>query len=186
MAISTDSIIDPTSTVPANSEEASKESDTSGIPEEVLALPITRALLEGSPPALWAPQGTKGPEVAIFLKHGKELNQAGIGFYRSSDKEKLDLVYNSRFISSELLKKADDKGKLKEVASPLLEVLTQINGAVGEPAPVMASAGGMPSPVPVDSPLNTNRIQNLAPGSPTSGNFPGAGRILNEITKNTI
>lgn len=186
MALDLNSIVDNTSTVPANSEETPKESDTSGIPEEVLALPITRALLEGSPPALWAPQGTKGPEVAIFLKHGKELNQAGIGFYRSSDKEKLDLVYNSRFISSELLKKADDKGKLKEVASPLLEVLTQINGAVGEPAPVMASAGGMPSSVPVDSPLNTARLSNLEPGSPTSGPQPGAGRVLNNLLKPTI
>lgn len=186
MALDINSIADETSTAPPNSEEA----DTSGLPEEVLALPITRALLEGSPPALWAPQGTKGPEVSIFLKHGKELNQTGIGFYRSSGQEKLDLVYNSRFISDDLLKKADEKGKLKEVASPLLEVLTQINGAAGEPvgvvepgasASTIAGATGM-----ADTPLNTARLNNAQPGSPTSGPQPGAGRVLNNILKPTI
>lgn len=183
MALDLNSIVDNTSTVPANSEEAPAE-DTSGVPSEVLELPIMRALLDGSPPALWAPQGTKGPEIATVLKHGEALNKIGIGFYRSS-KSKLDLVFNTRFVDLALIKAADAKDKLKEVASPLLEVLSQINGAVEAPAGPSAS-GGMPSPTPVDSPLNTARANNLAPGAPTSGNFPGAGRVLNEITRNTI
>lgn len=182
MAITADSIADPTSTVPANSEE-----DTSGIPAEVLELPIMRGLLEGAPPAVWAPIGTKGPEVATVLKHGEALKEAGFGFFRD-DKEKLDVFYNMRFVSPDLVKKAAEKGKLKEVASPLLEVSAQLNGAVGAPAGVVepASAGGMPSSVPVDSPLNTQRVNNLSPGGPTSGPQPGAGRVLNQILTPTV
>lgn len=178
-------IIDNTSTIPANSEPEAPSEDTSGVPSEVLELPIMRALLEGSPPALWAPQGTKGPEIATVLKHGEALNKIGIGFYRSS-KSKLDLVFNTRFVDPALIKAADAKNKLKEVASPLLEVMSQINGAVGEPVGVTASAAGMPSSAPLDTPLNTARLGNLEPGAPTSGPVPGQGRVLSSLLKPTL
>lgn len=186
MPIDPNSIVDQTSTTPPNSEEA----DTTGIPDDVLALPIMAGLLQGAPPAVWAPIGTKGPEVSVVLKNAPALNKAGFGFYRD-DKGGLDVFYNTRFISPELVKKAAEKGKLKDVASPLEEVSSQINGSVGAPAGVVepgavpaasvAAATGMP-----DTPLNTARLNNVQPGSPTSGPQPGAGRILNNISKPTI
>jgi hypothetical protein len=81
------SIADETSTTPANSEAADSGPK---IPAEVLELPIMRGLLEGAPAAVWAPIGTKGPEVATVLKHGPELIKAGFGFFRD-DKGKLDV-----------------------------------------------------------------------------------------------
>jgi hypothetical protein len=188
MAITADSIADDSSTMPANAEAAPTDEGTPKIPEEVLALPIMRGLLEGAPAAVWAPIGTKGPEVATVLKHGPELIKAGFGFYRD-DKAKLDLFFNRRFISPELIEAAAKKGKLKEVASPLEEVSAAINGAVGEPAGVVepgAAAGGVPSSVPVDSALNTQRVNNLSPGGPTSGPQPGGGRVLNQILTPTV
>lgn len=188
MAISTDSIIDPTSTVPANSEEAAPAEDTSGVPESVLGIPIMQGLLNGSPPAIWAEIGTKSPEIAEVLKHGKSLNEIGIGFFRDS-KAGLDLAYNTRFIQPSLVEAAAKKGKLKDLGEPFLETNARFNEAAGLPttgAAAPAASGGMPSSVPVDSPLATARKDNLMPGSPSSGNFPGRGRVINEITKNTV
>lgn len=185
MAIDINSIADETSSVPANSEEAPAE-DTSGVPAEVLELPIMAALLSGAPPAIYAEIGTKTPEIATVLRNGRALNEIGIGFFRD-EKAGLDLAYNTRFIQKSLIEAAAKKGKLREIASPYAEISASVNGVAPaiEGAP-SASAGGMPSPVPVDSPLATARKDNLMPGSPTSGNFPGRGRVINEITKNTV
>lgn len=188
MAISQDSIIDPTSTVPANSEEAAPAEDTSGIPEAVLEIPLMKGMLEGAPSAVFAPVGSKSPEIATVLKHGEALNKAGFGFFRD-EKNKLDVFFNTRYTSPDLVRAAAKKNKIPEIASPLLETIAQFNGAVGIPATaggVTASAGGMPSSVPVDSPLNTARLNNLEPGAPTSGPQPGAGRVLNNLLKPTI
>lgn len=177
-----DSIADDSSTLPANAEA---DDAAPQIPEEVLALPIMRGLLSGEPAAVWTEIGTKGPEVATVLKHGKELVAAGFGFYRDKD-AKLDLFFNRRFITPELIEAAAKKGRLKEVASSLSEVSASINGTAGAEASASLPAAGSPSPVPVDSALNTARVGNLSPGGPTSGNFPGAGRVLNSITQNAI
>lgn len=187
MAITADSLTDESSSMPANADPAPAADDSAPkIPTEVLELPIMRGLLEGAPAAVWAPIGTKGPEVAIVLKNGPELIKAGFGFFRD-DKSKLDLFFNRRFITPELIEAAAKKGKLKEIASPLEEVSAAINGAVGEPTGVSApSAGGVPSPVPVDSALNTQRVNNLSPQGPTTGPLPGAGRILNSIATPTV
>jgi hypothetical protein len=193
MPIDPNSIIDPNSAAPANSEAAPAQ-DTGGIPPEVLEIPLMKGLLEGAPPAVWTPIGTKGPEVETVLKNGPALNKAGFGFFRD-EKEGLDVFYNSRFISPELVKAAAKKGKIKDVASPLAEVSAQIYGAVGEtpgvstpgqpPAAVAASSVTAATGLP-DTPVNTARLNNVQPGSPTSGPSPGAGRILNNIIKPTI
>lgn len=187
MAINADSIQDPTSTVPANSEEAPK--DTSGIPEEVLEIPIMRGILEGAPPAVFAPVGTKSPEIATVLKHGKELLAAGLGFYRD-EKNKLDVFFNTRFIQPELVEAAAKKNKIPEIASPLLETMAQFNDAAGIPttsaaSPSAAQVGTSGTTMP-DTPVNTARLNNLEPGSPTEGPRPGAGRILNNLIKPVI
>lgn len=183
MPIAPNSIVDQTSTTPPNSEEA----DTTGIPDEVLALPIIRGLLGGSPPAIYTKIGTKTPEIATVLKNGEALNKIGIGFFRDP-KAGLDMAYNTRFIQPELVEAAAKKGKLKDLGEPYAEVSARFNEAVGAPSATTPTAApsGNPSSVPVDSPIDTARKNNLVPGSPTSGNFPGAGRVLNEITKNTV
>lgn len=177
------SVIDKTSTVPANSET---KPETSGLPTEILEMPIFAGLLQGAPAAVWTPTGDKSPEAVTAVKHGKKLNDVGMFFFRDP-KEKIDLLYNAQYISPELIKEAAKKGRLKDVASPLAEVSAQLNGAASPEAGGGAlPAAGSPSPVPVDSALNTQRVDNLTPGGPTSGNFPGAGRVLNGLTQSVV
>lgn len=188
MPISPDSIADDSSTLPANSEAA--PADKEGEPQispEVLALPIMRGLLEGSPAAVWTPTGSKSPDITVVLKHGPELVKAGFSFFRDK-KSGLDLFYNRRFLQPQLVEKAAEKGRLKDISSPLSEVSAAINGAVGETAGAETTlpAAGTPSPVPLNSPIDTQRKNNLSPQGPTSGGYPGGGRILNNITQPVI
>lgn len=184
MAITLDSIVDKTSAAPANSEP---KPETSGLPTEVLELPIFAGILSGAPAALWTPTGDKSIEATTAVKNQKALGNAGIFLYRDKP-SKLDLIFNAQFISKELIDKAAEKGKLKEVASNLAETVASLNGtgAAPEAGGGALPAAGSPSSVPVDSSLNTARVNALQPGGPTSGNFPGAGRTLNEITKSVV
>lgn len=182
MAVDINKIAGSASTTPANSEE------TSGVPEEILAMPVFKAILEGAPAALWTNTGDKSAEAVEAVKAGKKLNDIGLFFYRD-DPTKTDVLYNAQFISPELIKTAAKKGKLREVASNLAETVAAINGGgAGSPEAGGATlpASGMPSSVPVESPLNTARIGNLEPGSPTSGPSPGQGRVINSIQKQAI
>lgn len=187
MAITADSIADDSSTMPANAEEAPK--DTSGLPPEILEMPIFKGILEGSPGALWTPTGDKSHEAVTAVKNGKALNEVGIFFFRDKPSG-LDLIYNAQYIDPSLVEAAAKKGKLKEIAQPLAETVAAFNGAAGV-TPVAKEgeslpAAGAPSSVPVDSALNTQRVNNLSPQGPTTGPLPGAGRILNSIATPTV
>lgn len=183
MAININTVADETSTTPANSEP---KEETSGLPEEILAMPIFKGILEGAPAALWTPTGDKTPESLAAVKNQKALGDVGIFLFRDKPSG-LDLIFNGQFISPALIKTAAKKGRLKDVASPLAETLAAINGtAAPEAGGATLPSSGMPSSVPVDSPLNTARISNLEPGSPTSGPLPGSGRVLNSLMKPTI
>lgn len=179
-----DSIVEEEITVPANSEAATEES--SGVPAEVLELPIVRSLLDGSTPAIYNESGAKSEEINTVIKNGKSLKEIGIEFFHDP-KAKLDLAYNTQFISGEMVKEAAKKGALKQIAESYTELSARINAAVGAPA-----AGGAPAPIGgstemnlSESPINTARINNLQPGSPTSG-AAGQGRVLNSLLKPTI
>lgn len=185
MAIDIDSITEEGVELPVNSEPA-PDSEASGIPESVLEIPLMRGILEGAPAAIYTPVGTKGPEIETVLKHGKDLNAAGVGFFRDSA-NKLDVIYNSAYITKDLLEAAAKKNKIPEVAEPLSEVTARVNAAVGAPAVggAIATTAGTEMNLS-ETPINTARINNLQPGSPTSGPQPGAGRILNNLTKPVI
>lgn len=184
--IDINTVTDENVILPANSEVApTEDNDTSGIPEAVLELPIFQGLLTGAPAAVYTPSGTKTPETETIVKYGKELNQAGFGFFRDS-KNKLDVFYNTSFLSPEFIKTAADKNKIPEVASPLSEVNAAVSAAVGPPAGEVAPMGGSTEMNLPNTPVNTARINNLQPGSPTSGPQPGSGRILNSLLKPTI
>lgn len=182
MAININTVADEKSTAPANSEDKG-----SGLPTEILELPIFAGILSGAPAALWTPTGDKSIEATTAVKNQKALGDAGIFLYRDKP-SKLDLIFNAQFISKELIDKAAEKGKLKEVASNLAETVASLNGtgAAPEAGGGALPAAGNPSPVPVESALTTQRVDNLTPGGPTSGNFPGAGRVLNGITKSVV
>lgn len=186
MAIDISTITEENVEIPANSEAAAPTEESSGVPAEVLELPIVRGLLEGSPPAIYNESGAKSEEINTVIKNGKSLKDIGIGFFHDP-KAKLDLAYNTQFISPDMVKEAAKKGALKQIAESYTEVSARINAAVGAPAAGGAAlVGGDMSLNLQDSQINTARVNNLSSGSPSSGAQPGAGRVLNDLLKPTI
>lgn len=183
MAITPDSIIDKTSTTPANSEP---KPETSGVPEEILSMPVFAGILSGAPAALWVETGSKAPEAVAAVRHGKKLNEVGLFFDRSKE-EGIDILFNAQYLSPQLVEAAKKKGKLKDLASSLEEVTAQLSGtgAAPESGGGALPAAGPPSSVPVDSPLDTQRKNNLVVGSPTSG-LAGQGRVMNSLLQPTL
>lgn len=181
--IDINTVVDENVELPANSEPAPTD-EASGIPESVLEIPLMRGILEGAPAAIYTPVGTKGPEIETVLKHGKDLNAAGVGFFRD-EANKLDVIYNSAYITKDLIAAAAKKNKIPEVAELLSDVSARVNSAVGAPAGGAVTTTAGTAMNIQDSPINTARINNLQPGSPTSG-AAGQGRVLNSLLKPTI
>lgn len=179
--------------VPAASEPAS---DSASLPQDVLAIPAMHGLLHGAPPAIYSPNVRRNdPDLVVIAKNADPLVNAGFGFYKSKDK-KYSVLYNTAYISEDQLKKADEDGNLTQVAAPFDQVknayASAIGGSPGAAPAEVAVAGVAPQPMaePISSgtqqKITTARLKNLAYGSPTSGPAPGAGRVLNNILKNTV
>lgn len=184
------------SAVPAASETVSETEVT--LPDEVLEIPAMYGLLNGAPPAIYADMKRQDPQLKVLGDHAQELGQAGIGFYQSKDGQ-LGVLYNSAYVDEQQLQQADQAGKLTEVAAPYDEVTQSFNAAAGLPpaagapqgpanAPLQPTptASGNPPTSKTQQKLATARVNNLNPGSPTSGPRPGAGRILNNIIKSAV
>jgi len=165
------------------------------LPEEVLRIPAMNALLKGTPPAVSAPVDLKTPEVESLRKNAPALSQAGFGFYRSKDGKK-DVMFNLAYLDPGALRVADEKGQLDTIAPPITDLVSHFNDALsGAPAAPAAPAPSSPPPAPPVAPtgvsgaekkLQTARIKNSQPGSPTSGPVPGQGRLLNNILKTAV
>lgn len=183
----------PTETdiVQAPQEPPAGSESTASIPDEVLELPVMFGLLNGAPPAVWAATGRKDPEIAVVVKHAKDLENAGLGFYKSED-GKTTVLYNGTFVSQDELRKADKAGNLTEVVPAYDTVKSSAESAISGQAPSslpgapVTQAAGTPPPANAQKSLATKRANNLQVGSPTSGPVPGAGRILNNILKPTV
>lgn len=174
---------------PAGEPMAEETTDTP-LPEDVLKIPAISAVLEGSPPAVFAEAGSTSPELKALEKNIDPLKEAGFGFYRTKDKKNF-VMFNSLFLTPEEVKQADESGNLESVASSFDEV----NGAMSEgfagsaegaPAAPPTPAAGTPPPASAQRNLMTKRVNNASPGSPTSGARPGQGRVLNNIQKSVI
>jgi hypothetical protein len=174
------------------------------MPEELLKIPAMQGLMTGNPGAISdniKDFEKRGDNAEILAKNKDWLSRAGFGFYRSLDGE-TGVVFNALYVHPEELKAADAAGKLKQVAPdfdttnhkisksgkahPALSagpVPTGLKGAPIPQPPQMASAPVAPPPASVQNQLTTARVNNLQPGSPTSGAVPGAGRLLNQVLK---
>ena len=164
-----------------------------------------QGLFAGSPPALSAPlaEFAKRPEGQLIQKNAPMLQKAGMGLYRSIGGD-LGVMFNSFYVSGEEIKAADEAGKLTEIAPPFDAINQQIAGMGADAHPALqkreqpqgfktAPAKNPPqsqSPVRMPPPsaekdikAQQARMKNMAPGSPTSGPKPGAGRMLNSILK---
>jgi len=171
------------------------------LPDEILQIPVMMALLQGSPAAVSMPlEGAeKRPEVAAIIKNKDAVFAAGLNTYRSLSGD-VGVLFNQMFVSPEEVMAADKAGQLQELA-PSFDA---VNEAVAS-APLDAHPSMMPprhteapaqAPVPTPPSFNKQtmpaagqekilkaRLKNMQPGPPSSGASPGAGRLLNNITK---
>lgn len=178
---------------PSSPAVAGDDNTPGKIPEAVLDIPEFSALLQGAPPAVYTQSGDKDPIIKPILDHAQDLISAGFGFYHAKD-DKTDVLFNQQFISESEIKKADDEGRLTEVAVPLAELRQSFASVLGDSG--QPSGGSTPPPVPAtptaplpassQNKLTTARLKNVALGSPTSGPTPGAGRIQSALLKPVI
>lgn len=185
---------------PAEPEAKIEPGSEDQLPDEVLKVPAMAALLQGSPPALYAPVDADFPELKELGKYGKELLNAGIGALQTPDGANV-VVFNALYVKPEEIEQAVANGTLDQIAVPYEQIRSEFEGAASEPSKAAkASAGEAPAsgapavPGPSGNPpapaaqkrMTTARVKNLAPGAPTSGPAPGQGRLLNNILKPTV
>lgn len=197
---------------PGAGPPAPADQDNDGIPDEVLQIPAMQALMAGAPPAVSAriEEYNKRPEGKMIAQAAQPLQAAGVGFYKSLSGE-YGVLFNSLKINPQDIKAADKAGRLLEIA-PSMDQVNQEVAASGLNNPVLsagapggapqAASGAVPpsgsqmtpppapaSPAPSgaqDALLQAARLKAMAPGAPTSGPAPGAGRILNQVMKPVV
>lgn len=180
-----------TNAAPAAPAPAPTEDDGgAGVPEALAKLPTFNLLLQGKPPAVWASKDSTAPEVKVFAEHMPELAKLGFGAYITKSQPGA-VLFNMAHIDPKQIVLADEKGELSAVAPPIEEVNVAIADGLkaSPPAPAeapMPAGAPMAAPTPTNKPLNTARIKNVTPGSPSSGPVPGQGRVMNSILKEAI
>lgn len=188
---------------PADRDEEPKEAKGGeGLPEALLKeAPALQLLLNGSPPATFAPTDAEFPELKTVAKHIKDLGKAGFGVYGTKDGSNV-VVFNGLYITPDEVKAADEAGQLEAIAAPYGELRTALEGGAASAGATEASPeapGGIPTPsalpaapagpqppAATQNRIASKRLSNVSLGSPTSGPAPGQGRILNNIAKPVI
>jgi hypothetical protein len=180
---------------------APEQPATSDLPDEVLQIPAVQGLIAGSPVAVSAKvkDAEKTEQGKLIIDNAKELQNNGIGFYRSLSGDTA-VLFNTLHINGEDIKKADKAGKLLEIAPPFDQVNSDIakmgpdahpslnsQGVPGGPAspqgalPPQSQQMPMPAPPSASADRLRAQIANIKPQAPTAGARPGAGRLLNSI-----
>jgi hypothetical protein len=183
--------------------ENADTADTADLPDEVLQIPAIQGLMAGTPAAVSA--NIKGAEKTeqgkAIIDNAKELQGAGIGFYRSLSGDTA-VLFNTLHVSPEDIKAADKAGKLLEIAPPFDVVNKEVGMAgpgthpslnsKGVPGGLASPQGALPPqtaqmPMPAGNNATADRLRaqiaNVKPTPPTAGARPGAGRLLNSILK---
>lgn len=193
----------PTPTAPPQDEAPDAD-----LPEELIKIPAVQAVVAGSPPAVsMRIKGSENRDEVKLLSENKDaLMSTGMGFYRSMSGE-IGVMFNGMRIHPEDLKAADKAGKLLQVAPDFDTVNHEVSkSGTAHPilnaapptgfapptaaAPPQSASGALPlSPPPpasVARKLAAARVLNTAPGAPTTGPSPGAGRLLNSVLKGVV
>lgn len=177
-------------TEPAAPEDSTKSAQAE-LPEAVLKIPAISALLAGSPPATYAAENSKSPELKVLEKNIDPLTKAGFGLYRTKDKSNF-VLFNNLILSPEEVKKADAEGKLDSIAAPFEDLNASMSEGFkgsesdGEAFATPAPPAGQPPSAAAQKKTQNQRLKNVQPGGPTDGPQPGAGRVLNNILKPVV
>jgi hypothetical protein len=179
------------------------------LPDEVLQVPVVQWIAVGRPPAVRLEPGHYYPELKPVQKHLPSLMKNGFNIYKSKAQDLV--FFNPVAITGEELMAADEGGKLEsfvpsygelmgklpnemsdeQAAQELVDAEEVQRGLAAEGfAPNTQETPGTPpssqTPVPpapaaVHAKLAASRSRPLGAGAPTSGPFPGAGRIPNAL-----
>lgn len=154
--------------------------------EEVAALPPVKAVIEGQPPAVYVPEGTRNPMTDILTANFPKLGELNLSIYKSLDKK--IVLFNPEKLPAETLQQADKAGNLDSVAAPLDAILNAPAPGEGEQAPASPAPQPMtPGITPrAQSKLAGKRIASLMEKSPTDRPVAGGGRILNSLLQRAV
>lgn len=178
---------------PDSAPKETADAQGAGLPEDVLKIPAIAALMAGSPPATYAAENSKSPELSVLEKNIDPLTKAGFGLYRTKDKANF-VLFNNLLITPDEVKKADEGGNLDSIAAPFDDLNKAMSVGFkggedegeGEAAPTPASPAGNPPSTAAQKKTQNARLKNIQPGSPTEGAKPGQGRVLNNIIKSVV
>jgi hypothetical protein len=196
-------------TPPPEAPQASPEAAAPApLPPSLLKVPAFQALVAGSPAAV--SMKVKGSEdrdeVKMVQKNAEALQEAGMGFYLSLNKQ-IGVMFNQLRIHPQDLVAADKAGKLLMVAPDFDAVNHEVSKAgrdhpalhaappvAAMPAPVSAqsapqmASGKFSPPLPASAArkILQQRIANMQPSAPTGGPMPGAGILANQIARPVI
>lgn len=193
-------------------DAATPQTQSSGLPPEILQSPAMQAILSGAPPAVSDSLRSKRPEFALIAKHKDALLGAGLGLYRSLSGD-TGVLFNQLYIHGDDLLAADKLGKLLQIAPPVDQVAAAVSrsgtdnpvlsrnsvpGAFAAPqttTPPQSSSGLLATPASdgaggqnneLQSKVLGARLKNSTLGAPTTGPAPGRGRLLNKILSPVI
>lgn len=203
---------DPTMTddlVSPRAGAATPEADLPDVklPPELLKIPAMMALMTGKPGAASVNFKTDKsfPLAKKVFEHKDDLLRAGFGLYRALDGD-TGVLFNQLYVHPDQVKQADTAGKILEIAPPLRDLNSKVETSGHEDHPILTHDGVVPTgmataPVP-DVPQATAavppapaaairkalsaKIAGLAPGAPTTGAQPGAGRLVNSLQRPVV
>lgn len=123
------------------------------------------------------------------------VDQVANGFVDAAESGAIDyfdsaagdtVLFNPSKVSREALQKADEAGKLYEVAPPITEL-------AGTAASAPADAAGLDIPVSASQPLSkpsaaaiSQRGQSMVPVTPSRRPIPGAGELQNGVARRPV
>lgn len=171
---------------PATSNLGDSGQQESKLPDVVLRDPAIRMTLEQKIPGVIVPAGTRYPKAEAVAEHAEAIvENLGLLFYQSRAGDVA--LYNPALVSSDLLAKADEQGKLFDVLPEYGKLTGEVPSegegqpaAIGAglipPTPRGASNPEMPKPSAGSKTKQTQaRLKNLVPEAPVGGSSVLAG-----------
>ena len=161
------------------------------LPPAVSKNPAVALILEQKIPGVLFPANVDYPRGDELSQHAQTLIDIGLGVY--IDKQQNSVVFNPVVVSVEEVEKAGEAGELEQLF-PEYGKLTGETPTNSSAAPMNSASVLPPSPsgaIPKQTAsaansTNNARLKNMTPGAPTSGPFPGAGRVVNTLAKRAV
>jgi hypothetical protein len=165
-----------------------------------MSLPFVQEVLEGRPPGYAFPKGLQTPAIDLLKQNFQSVVDAGLNFYKPTDKKLDAVMFNPAIFSEEAMVKADKAGILQDLFPPFLPENDPILAAqLATPDEAAAAGGGEAAGAPMAPPMPAGgppasvqgqtaqlRADQMAPKAPSERAKPGAGSVLNSLIQRTV